>query len=248
MKLDDTGAAFFVEPVDSEEEGEISNLLATSPIETQKDFVWNETKKEAGIYVSSAVQTEPLKGREIAREKSNKRKKRKKKQHSRNNSNVDTTNAGSNDLFPMDDINDADHEDEDMVEPQNILRSDSTIRTHQNLQLRRSNSISSSTDVTGKRNHKKYKRAFSTNSTEPFLPIDQGLIGSRVPFSATEAETKFIEDLLTEVKDDILEINLGYHSESELKQINSVDNLDSSVLSDSEVDNLKKDEAQNIWN
>ena len=110
MKLDDTGAAFFVEDVDDNEEEEESFLLSelTSPLPNR-----------IGHYFENAPEKEDRREKEEEREqitleedvetKRNVRKKRKKRRELR------LTRSGSHigdDMFDMDDLNDADTEDD----------------------------------------------------------------------------------------------------------------------------------------
>jgi len=119
MKLDDTGAAFFVEPVEDGEEDELLEGLATSPIPEQADIGWEyNTELPTDKYISSGVQTEVA---ETIKVKSLKKKRRKKNHHSRNSSKTSLKDIIANDLFPMDDMNDADHEDEEGDTKQSLL-------------------------------------------------------------------------------------------------------------------------------
>ena len=117
MKLDDTGAAFFVEEVlDGEEEETWSESLATSPIPEKQEFGWKENPEDAAAvsdkYISSGVQTESVDNTETKKGKNIKKKRRKKNQHSRTSSKTSLNEIVVHDLFTMDDVNDADHEDE----------------------------------------------------------------------------------------------------------------------------------------
>ena len=115
MKLDDTGAAFFVEDVDEEDENSLLLSEITSPLPNRMGHYFDKIKEKSD--------TEPEKTEltleEEVDQKRNVRKKRKKRRELR------LTRSGSkvsgDDMFDMDDLNDADSEDDDVDQTSDIV-------------------------------------------------------------------------------------------------------------------------------
>jgi len=249
MKLDDTGAAFFVEEVlDGEEEETWSESLATSPIPEKQEFGWKENPEDAAAvsdkYISSSVQTESVDNTETKKGKNIKKKRRKKNQHSRTSSKTSLNEIVVHDLFTMDDVNDADHEDEiggPETECKNIT---------ENLSYEFANAF----DLTSS-SGRKLKRTNSTISQGNDNSAETCLVGSRVPKPSSEAEALVLEALLTEPniedkRSKSVTAEFHYFSDSEVIQGSSqiVSRPDSPMLSDSEFENKKREEEQlNIW-
>jgi len=223
MKLDDTGAAFFVEKVsDSSEVDPLAPELATSPIPEQKKSVVRRERsqlKPANLFpdnvsgtpmiesfptfpqqVSCEVQTDiiecgvaPLLEENIELDiikkgKLNKKRRRKKLKHSRNGSKSSmkevmsgsATGSDIGDMFLMDDVNDADQEEEG--DNDECILSSSVPRSFVN-----SNSFESSLSL----NRTEFKRTDSLATQSEDLILENSLIGSRVPLipkSSSEAE------------------------------------------------------------
>ncbi|XP_023336375.1 phosphatidate phosphatase LPIN2 isoform X1 [Eurytemora carolleeae] len=121
MKLDDNGAAFFVEDV---EEEEWSPHLATSPIPSTGSWEWNKNASPAPLEVQNPlkiqlteVNEEEEKEEDGRKGKLNKKKRRRRNQlrHGRRGSKgsiKDMVLESDQDMFLMDDVNDADQEDD----------------------------------------------------------------------------------------------------------------------------------------
>jgi phosphatidate phosphatase LPIN len=124
MKLDDNGAAFFVEDVEEEEEW--SPYLATSPIPSTGPWQWDKQTSNSKSDQPLPQLQLPLPPVEVNEEedkdegrkgKLNKKKRRRRNQlrHARRGSKgslKDTVSESDQDMFMMDDVNDADQEDE----------------------------------------------------------------------------------------------------------------------------------------
>ena len=116
MKLDDTGAAFFVEDVDEEDEKSLLLSEITSPLPHRLGHYFDKMKEKSDTEAEKAEVT--LEEEEVE-QKRNVRKKRKKRRELR------LTRSGSkvsgDDMFDMDDLNDADSEDDDVDETSDIV-------------------------------------------------------------------------------------------------------------------------------
>jgi len=251
MKLDDTGAAFFVEPVEDGEE-EIIDSLATSPIPEQANIGWDYSNSvQSEKFATSGVQTE---GAEIVKVKSLKKKRRKKTQHSRNASKTSLKEIIANEFYKIDDNNDADHEDETGDVDKEQINLPMNLKSSPVRKLARANSINVEVNASQIESSSRFlRRAFSTSSQGDHDQIENGLLGSRVPKPSSEAEALVMDALLTEQNEDSfcvenVETSNQYFSDSELDFNQSfVSEQDSSILSDSEVDNIRRDEEENIW-
>eukprot|EP00092_Neocalanus_flemingeri_P029079 GFUD01031566.1.p1 GENE.GFUD01031566.1~~GFUD01031566.1.p1 ORF type:complete len:914 (+),score=294.80 GFUD01031566.1:301-3042(+) len=254
MKLDDTGAAFFVERVPEEEDHLWSADQATSPIPEQLEFGWKEQPQDeyhddavlSHRYVSSAVQTEVIENTEAKKGKNMKKKRRKKNQHSRNSSKTGINESVTHDLFMLDDVNDADHEDE-IGGPEIEYE---TSPTHL------SSEFANAFDLTST-SARQLKRTNSTHSQGSDNSIGTSLIGSRVPKSSSEAEALVLEALLTTPKSEefrpkSMAAGFHYFSDSEMNlsslPLPDISQPDPGMLSDSEFENKKREEdPQNVW-
>ena len=106
MKLDDTGAAFFVEDVDEEDEKSLLLSEITSPLPNRLGHYFEKIKEKS----DNDAELGDVTLEEEVDQKRNVRKKRKKRRELR------LTRSGSkvsgDDMFDMDDLNDADSEDD----------------------------------------------------------------------------------------------------------------------------------------
>ena len=106
MKLDDTGAAFFVEDVDEEDEKSLLLSEITSPLPNRLGHYFEKIKEKS----DNDAELGDVTLEEEVEQKRNVRKKRKKRRELR------LTRSGSkvsgDDMFDMDDLNDADSEDD----------------------------------------------------------------------------------------------------------------------------------------
>jgi len=285
MKLDDTGAAFFVEDVASSDDA-WNVELATSPIPGQgavPQFAFRERKsgalklKPTRLFdetdgtdkdnLEDVTRIVPAKLEESANNslesikevaevesrkgKLNKKKRRRRNQmkHSRRGSRsslreILLETGSTDDMFDMDDVNDADQEDEiGGSEPE---CGSSSVPKNLNLDFLKSI---------------EKKRTESTNSE---LAIENSLIGSRVPLipkSTSEAEA--LEAIFVETRPETFRpksVSPGFHyfSDGEGGSRGGHSTLDPpsfqvdrpstpGILSDSELDNQKSCDDQNVW-
>jgi len=296
MKLDDTGAAFFVEKVsDFCEEDPLSQELATSPIPDQRKKLLMKdrgTLKPTNIFpenssgtpmldtfppfpqqVSCEVQTDVLEDCGVAplADDNNetefskkgrlniKKRRRKKQKHSRSGSksslkdvmSISATGSDIGDMFLMDDVNDADQEDDDLDE--SILSSS----------VPRNLDYSSSFNISNDSNKVDLIRNDSiTSQTEECL-MENSLIGSRfplIPKSSSEAEA--LAALLDQeeelkIEQEILRpksVAAGFHyfSDGEFggnQQSTPRPMTPGGILSDSEFENTQRrgEMEQEVW-
>jgi len=277
MKLDDTGAAFFVEDVASSDD--FWNVeLATSPFTDQgavaqlgrreRKFkpirlfdvsdgkVKNKIVKRTNVvpsvfdledkcdnFINSVNEVEEV---QTIKGKLNKKKRRKRirLKHSRRGSSTSLQETGSlidstNDMFYMDDVNDADQEDEmGGSEPECSYSSVPTLLNLSLFELKRSESMNSK------------------------LTLKNSLIRSFVPANCT-IETESMETIFFENKPEIYRpksVSPGFHyfSDGEGGSRGGHSTLDPpsfkvdrpstpGILSDSELDNQKSCDDQNVW-
>eukprot|EP00092_Neocalanus_flemingeri_P008276 GFUD01008922.1.p1 GENE.GFUD01008922.1~~GFUD01008922.1.p1 ORF type:complete len:834 (-),score=220.43 GFUD01008922.1:54-2555(-) len=240
MKLDDTGVAFFVELVkDGDDNESWAGDLATSPIPEQSEWMTKakrETEKISDKYISREAQTEVIKEAIKIETKNGKHKKKKQRRknfpgHSRNSSKTSFKDFMPQDLFPMDDLNDADQED---------YGEDLEINIPRNLSCDFAKWFDPSASTT-----KQFKRSDSCK--------DEVCNFSLIPKSSSEAEA--LKALIKESRHEVLRpmsVAAGFHYFSDGEIDNEPSPLSSRpvspMLSDSEYENQKREEEeQNVW-